>query len=208
MKPFRITPVYDLLLRGSDTVPVGLSHRHLATADQLCRLHYRPGCIKTVKKRLKALADNGFVQADSVPTRQYKSPYFYTLGTKGIQYLENIGIDVPQSFRESKEVGQHYLFVQHALELNDILVAASLLHKTAPPYILATFVHERTFKRHPYTATWQEQGKTQTQRLVPDAFLDFRVSTASGQRRIPVLLEHNRGTRPFPAAYPGLPGAA
>ncbi len=193
-KQFRVTPVYDLLLRGSADINVGLYQLHLATAEQLCRLHYSEGSIKMVKKRLKTLTDNGFIQADSVPTRQYKSPYFYTLGAKGIQYLESIGIDVPQSFRESKEVGQHYLFVQHALELNDIIITANLLRKVAPIYILANFIHERTFKRYPYTASWQEHGKTQTQRLVPDAFLDFRVTTASGQRRIPILLEHDRGT--------------
>ncbi|HVB24071.1 MAG TPA: replication-relaxation family protein [Ktedonobacteraceae bacterium] len=191
---FRMTPVYDVLLRGNTDTNVGLFQLHLATAEQLCRLHYRPGCLKTIKKRLKTLTDNGFIQADSVPTRQYKSPYFYTLGAKGIQYLESLGIDVPQSFRESKEVGQHYLFIQHALELNDILIAASLLHTVTPVYSLTRFVHERILKRRPYTATWQENGKTQTQRLTPDAFLDFRVMTPSGQRRIPVLLEHDRGT--------------
>ncbi|MHB8597054.1 MAG: replication-relaxation family protein [Ktedonobacteraceae bacterium] len=191
---FRMTPVYDVLLRGNADINVGLYQLHLATAEQLCRLHYRPGCLKTIKKRLKTLTDNGFIQADSVPTRQYKSPYFYTLGAKGIQYLESIGLDVPQSFRESKEVGQHYLFVQHALELNDILIAASLLHTVTPVYSLTRFVHERILKRRPYTATWQENGKTQTQRLTPDAFLDFRVNTTNGQRRAPVLLEHDRGT--------------
>jgi len=191
---FRITAVYDLLLRGTQAMPVGLYHLHLATAEQLCRLHYRPGTLKTVKKRLKTLADHGFIQADSVPTRQYRNPYFYTLGAKGIQYLESIGLDVPQNFRESKQVGQHYLFVQHALELNDILIAASLLHTVTPAYSLTRFVHEQILKRRPYTATWQEDGKTQTQRLTPDAFLDFRLDTTNGQRRNPILLEHDRGT--------------
>ncbi len=192
--PFRVTPIYDVLLRGNTDIGVGLYQLHLATAEQLTRLHYSPGTLKTVKQRLKTLTDNGYVQADSVPTRQYKSPYFYSLGAKGIQYLESIGIDVPQSFRESKEVGQHYLFIQHALELNDVLVAASLLHTVAPSCTLAAFVHERTLKRRPYVAMWQENGKTQTQRLTPDAFLDFRVTTDNGQRRIPVLLEQDRGT--------------
>jgi hypothetical protein len=84
---FRMTPVYDLLLRGSDTVPMGLFHLHLATAEQLTRLHYSPGSLKTIKKRLKMLTDNGFIQADGVPTRRFKCPYFYTLGNRGMRYL-------------------------------------------------------------------------------------------------------------------------
>jgi len=52
-KPFVITPVYDLLLRDSQDMPIGLYHVHLATAEQLTRLHYKPGMLKTVKKRLK-----------------------------------------------------------------------------------------------------------------------------------------------------------
>lgn len=60
-KSFHITPVYDLLLRGSATMPVGLYHLHIATAEQLTRLHYKPGMLKTVKARLKMLADHGYI---------------------------------------------------------------------------------------------------------------------------------------------------
>lgn len=65
-KPFSITPVYDLLLRGSSTTPVGLYQLQIATAAQLTRLHYSPGSIKTVKARLKTLVDNGYIQAVSL----------------------------------------------------------------------------------------------------------------------------------------------
>lgn len=76
-KVFAITPVHDLLLRGTQDMPIGLYHLHLATAEQLTRLHYKPGMLKTVSKRLKVLVDNGYVQADSVPTKFMKSPYYY-----------------------------------------------------------------------------------------------------------------------------------
>ncbi len=186
----RITPVYDLLLRGTETLPVGLYHLHLATAEQLTKLHYSTGTLKTVKKRLKVLTDHGFLQADSVPTRQYRSPYYYGLDTKGLRYLKEIGVDVPETLRTAGETHKSYQFIDHALELNDLLISAMRISSVDPLYYLASFLHERTLKRTPYKATWQGTSYS----LVPDAFLDFRVQTTGGQRRLPVLLEHDRGT--------------
>ena len=53
---FSITPAYDILLRGSESVPVGLYQLHMATAEQLCRLHYSMGSIKAVKAKLRSFA--------------------------------------------------------------------------------------------------------------------------------------------------------
>jgi hypothetical protein len=74
---FRITPTYDLLLRGTAAMPVGLYHLHMATAAQLTRLHYKPGSINKVKARLKDLTDHGFVLSDAQPTKKGNGPYFY-----------------------------------------------------------------------------------------------------------------------------------
>jgi Replication-relaxation len=83
----------------------------------------------------------------------------------------------------------------HTLELNDILVAASLLQRVHPQYYLAGFTHERVLKRHPYKATWKQGNTTQAYAIIPDAFLDFRAMLADGrQRRLPIVLEHDRGT--------------
>ncbi len=186
-KTFAITPVHDLLLRGSLDMPIGLYHLHLATTEQLTRLHYKPGMLKTVSKRLKLLVDNGFIQADCIPTKLFKSPYYYTLDSKGMRYLESIGLDTDSSFRASKEVSESYLHLRHALELNDVLIAALRLKYAYPQYYLSRFIHERTLKRTPYKA-----GNVT---LIPDGFLDVR------QRRqnmpdlsLTLLLEHDRGT--------------
>lgn len=190
---FRITPIYDVLLRGSEQTPVGLYHLHLATAEQLCRLHYSPGSIKAIKARLKVLTDNGFIQADTIPTKYYRAPYYYTLGQKGIRYLEEAGYDTHEAWRASKEVDKHALFIEHTLELNDLLIAAALLRKSDPRFSLDSFIHERVLKRKPYQAVWS--GGRQTFTIIPDAFLDFRLKMPDGsQRRMPVLLEHDRGT--------------
>ncbi len=186
-KTFAITPVYDLLLRGSPDMPIGLYHLHLATTEQLTRLFYKPGMLKTVSKRLKVLVDNGYIQADCIPTKLFKSPYYYTLDNKGMRYLADIGIDTDVSFRASKEVSESYLHVRHALELNDVFIAALRLKQAHPQYYLSRFVHERTLKRMPFKAS--------NVTLIPDGFLDIR------QRQVQqvdvslgIILEHDRGT--------------
>jgi len=191
-KPFTITPVYDLLLRGSTDMPVGLYHLHQATAEQLTRLHYKAGMLKTVSKRLKVLADNGYVQADCIPTKRFKSPYYYTLDNRGMRYLESIGLDTDISFRASKEVSESYLHLRHALELNDVYIAALQLKPvTNNRYYLARYIQERTFKRAPLTFTYNGANI----RLIPDGSLDIRQRRQSQpDSRLFMILEHDRGT--------------
>src|SRR6266567_3150762 len=186
-KAFAITPVYDLLLRGSPDMPIGLYHLHLATTEQLTRLHYKPGMLKTVSKRLKVLVDNGYIQADCIPTKLFKSPYYYAIDTKGIRYLESLGLDTDANFRSNKEQSESYLHLRHALELNDVLIAALRLKYTHPNYYLARYIQERALKRSPY----KNNGIT----LIPDGFLDFRIRASSGpERYVGLVLEHDRGT--------------
>jgi hypothetical protein len=186
-KAFAITPVHDLLLLGSPDMPIGLYHLHLATTEQLTRLHYKPGMLKTVSKRLKVLVDNGFVQADCIPTKLFKSPYYYTLDNKGMRYLADIGIDTDLSFRASKEVSDSYLHVRHALELNDVFIAALRLKQAQPQYYLSRFVHERTLKRMPF--------KANNVTLIPDGFLDIRQrQVQQADVSLGIILEHDRGT--------------
>ena len=187
-KTFAITPVHDLLLRGSADMPIGLYHLHLATAEQLTKLHYKMGMQKTVLKRLKVLVDNGYVQADCIPTKFFKSPYYYTLDTKGLRYLSSVGIDVPASERASKEIVESYLHVRHALELNDILIAALHLKYVSERYYLSRYIQERTLKRTPYRVTYNGAAIS----LIPDGFLDIRDRTSN--RALCLFLEHDRGT--------------
>lgn len=189
---FTITPTYSLLLHGSQSVPYGLYQLQLLTAEQLTRLHYRPKTITTVKTRLKALTDHEYVQADAMPTRYetkrgplYGSPYYYTLGPKGIRYLKDAGYDIAATWRPSKETEKSLLFLQHTLEINDILISAARVH-THAPYRLERLTHERTLKRKPFT--FKHEGTTYG--LVPDGFLRFK--TPGQPRRY--LLEHDRGT--------------
>jgi Replication-relaxation len=193
-KSFSIRPVHDILLRGSLDVQLGLSQLRVATAEQLCRLYYPPGCIKAVKARQKELEDHGYIQHDVIPSREFRKPYYYTLTGKGARYLQSTGMDTDDAFRASREVDKHGLFIDHALELNDMIIAAALLKKGGSGFYLYNFIHEHSLKRHPYKATWRENGHSETHNLIPDALLDFRYSDGQRQLRVPVLLEQDRGT--------------
>jgi Replication-relaxation len=143
-----LTPQQELLLRGSPTLPVGLYQLQLATAGQLTRIHYRAGTLKTVKARLKQLVDAGYLVADTVPTRLFRSPYYYLLTEKAFRYLAGQGLDTGEVSRPS---GQHgTLFIDHSLELNDVLISAALLFKATPTCYLDSFTHEQVLKRKPY----------------------------------------------------------
>lgn len=178
----RITPTYDLLLRGSDELPIGLYQLHLATAEQLTRLHYSMGSINKIKERLKDLTDAGYVRSDALLTKKGNGGYYYWLTDKGASYLRSAGYDILKGWRPIRHDDQYGLFVRHTLEINDVIVAASLLHKADPRYHLASFTHDKVLKR-------ELKGS-----VIPDAFLDFRASVEDKRLRRPVLLEHDRGT--------------
>lgn len=186
MPDFLLTPVYDVLLRGTSDVPYGLYHLQLAYAEQLCRLHYSENSIKLVKKRLKHLADHGYVQADIKPTRDHGTPFYYTLAANGMAYMTELGYDTHDAWRPSKEVRKGIFHLDHTLELNDVLISAMLLHKADPRYVLDLFVGERAMKRNP--ATMMHQGTKFT--VIPDAYLRF--NTPDGLRRFQI--EHDMGT--------------
>lgn len=194
MEPFVITPVYDVLLRGSKEIPVGVYQLQLTTADQLTRLHYSAGSIKAVKARLKTLVEHHFLQSDAIPTKQYRSPYYYALGPQAIAYLGALGYDLNAAWRAQKEVNKHALFIEHTMELNDILISAALLERIDSRYRLHSFQHERVLKRQPFKVEGLWNGVQRSYNLIPDAFVDFRLRAADGERRLPLLVEHDRGT--------------
>lgn len=192
---FVMRPIYDTLLRGTPETPIGVYHLHLVTAEQLCRLHYSPGSLNAVKARLKTLVDEDYLQADRIPSKRLRSPYYYTLGSKGMKHLEELGVERHPAWRASKENDKGALFVEHTLELNDVLISAALFHRADSRYHLHGFLHERTLRRQPYKATWRQGGRSQNFTIIPDAFLDLRLRLPTGRyRRWPLLLEHDRGT--------------
>jgi hypothetical protein len=112
-----------------------------------------------------------------------------------MKYLEELSLERHAAWRAGKENEKGALFVEHTLELNDVLISAALLHRVDQRYHLHGFLHERTLRRQPYKATWRQGGQSQTFTIIPDAFLDLRLRLPTGRcRRWPLLLEHDRGT--------------
>jgi len=134
-----IAPPYDVLLHGSQEMPIGLYHLHMATALQLCRLHHSPGSYKAVREKMRVLCEHKYIQFDAIPTKLTRSPYYYTLDKLELEYLEAAGLDVPKLLRPTKEVDKAYLFVKHTLEINDIIISAALLKRLDKNVWLETF---------------------------------------------------------------------
>ena len=188
-----ITKPYSMLLMGDgEMVPYGLYHVGMARADQLCQLlGYSPKSITLVKARLKELVDHHYLREDWTPTRLVREPYHYTLGSKGIEYVRQAGIDGASAVRASKETGTSYLFVKHALGVVDVVIAAAALTRAAPAYSLVRFIPERDLKQQPLKVRWQGASLS----LVPDAFLEFCQTLSDGRGRyMPLCIEHDGGT--------------
>ena len=189
-KAFTITPILDKLLRGDEQMPVGIYHLHLLTAAQLTRLHYSPGSYKTVRQRLRVLADEGYVMIDAIPEKFTRGPNYYTLGARGIRYLSDLGLEVGASTRASKETNKGYLHLNHLMELNDVLIAALRVSALDARLHVPEYRHERALKRESYKT--MVYGATYG--LVPDGFVDFHVRREGlADLRLPVLIEHDRG---------------
>lgn len=63
--------------------------------------------------------------------------------------------------------------------------------KADPCFKLESMTHERVMKRNPFKVRFEGRRFT----IIPDAFLDFRYLPEDGrQRRLVVLLEHDRAT--------------
>jgi len=170
----------------------------LVTCEQLVTAcGYSKNSLRLVQKMLRHLVEQHYVLTLSRPTLKGKAPFVYTLARKGLQYLKKAGYDVSDYFRPSqeRELEKNYLFLSHTLALNDVLISASRLAQFSPNHSLFEFTHERVLKRMPYKVEVSRNDKTETITLIPDAFLEFRRTKATGKEvRIPVLLELDRGT--------------
>jgi Replication-relaxation len=190
---FVVLPSHDAILQG-------VYKFQLLTADQLrVLLGYSVNSLHRVQVLVKELTDNEYLLSFARPVVTGKAPLVYTLARKGLNYLAAGGFDVRAYFRPSKEAEKGYLFLQHTLALNDVLISAANLHKFVADYSLHSFQHERILKQSPFKVTvLRDVGgmlKEETVILIPDAYLEFRQKTGSGkEEKIPVLLELDRGT--------------
>ena len=168
----------------------------LLTSVQLVRAcGYSPNSLARIQRLTKQLVDTEYLLSLPVPVVRGKAPLVYTLARKGLNYLKMAGFDVREYFRPSKEQEKSYLFLQHTLALNDVLIAASNLPTGVADYSLHSFTHERVLKRTPYKVTIWQGEREESVTVIPDAFLLFVEQKRNGrQRSIPILLELDRNT--------------
>jgi hypothetical protein len=136
------------------------------------------------------LTDAGYCQRIWIPKRSPhgSAPAVYTLARKGLNFLRANGVEVTLRFHPSEQAGLSYLFLNHTLEVNDVLIAAELLCRAAPAYRLAGFRHERDLKRRPVRV---RDGNGRHAAVIPDAWLDLRIK---GRYQVCLALELDRGT--------------
>ena len=189
-KPFVVTVPHDKILQGVYTL-------QLATCEQLREfLGYSKHSKERVQKLLKQLTDNSYLLADRVPTKQGSAPYYYFLGRKGRQYCDALGLDIRHYFRPSSEKDLRFIFLNHTLSLNDVVISAHRLEYHTSEYQLSGFVHERVTKQSPYKGmVLLPDGTQQTFTVIPDAVFDFRrTQDKAKEKKSVVLYEHDMGT--------------
>jgi hypothetical protein len=189
-KPFVVTVPHDKILHGVYTL-------QLATCEQLREfLGYSKHSKERVQKLLKQLTLHDYLLADRVPTKQGSAPYYYVLARRGRQYCDALGLDIRQYFRPSSEKDLRFIFLNHTLSLNDVVISAHRLEHHAPEYILSGFVHERVTKQAPYKGSvLLPDGTQQTFTVIPDAVFDFRhTKDQAKEKKSVVLYEHDMGT--------------
>ena len=177
-------------------------YRFMSALDVAYRL-FSPGSVTYVREVLSELAGG----RDYEP-RQYlyrfplpgtltgNSPRVYTLGSRGRDFLANeVGKPVDWYFRPEKVKHFSHSHVMHNLLLTRFLVAALSWSKKHPEIRLARTRISYELARSPAVVQVSEEGRTETLKVVPDAWLLFeRVRDGKVERTFPVLLEIDRGT--------------
>jgi hypothetical protein len=159
------------------------------TADQVCRLLYKPGSIKYVRALLKELTDWGYTQRIGLPrTSPVGSvPRVYQLARKGLNRLRGEGLPVERRYRPS-EAQRSQLFLHHSLAVADFVIGVELFARSSDDVELHEVRSERVLKRDP---VYVEDSDGRRVGVVPDAWLDLRIE---GSEQMCLSLELDRGT--------------
>jgi hypothetical protein len=164
---------------------------HFLTVAQVTKLRYSSGSETTCQDRLKRLYNAGVLDRVQLPhIGKGNSEFLYALSSKGYRELEPFGISNFTRYRSADTHSLRLPHLQHLQTLNDWLIAARLLCRVHPDITLVSMKHDLDMKRSPMRVTLDRQ----TFSLVPDGFLDFRLSIAGRLYAMPVWVEIDRGT--------------
>ncbi len=165
-------------------------HTFFLTVEQVTRLFFSKNSTHYASEYLKRLADQNFLFRFPLPdsTRGNKV-FIYTLATKGIKYLKQIGKDHHVYFRPG-DTPPSFEHLRHELAVNDFLIAASLLPKSEPAIIL----HEMKTGWQLFHTPLKVSVRGDTISVVGDGFLDFRYQIGNDTYQTAVWLELDRNS--------------
>ena len=162
-------------MQGSATTPddliVLLRRFQILTIYQITSLLQKQSSINNIRSKMKRLVDSGLVDFQFLPrtTPSGSTPMVYSLSSKGLKYVEEMGatIHAPQRIKKM-------LPLQHLLDINDVLIASLRLQSAAPEISVFEYRHEKVFKQNPIRIT---EGSY----LCPDGFVHFVLSPPYGK---------------------------
>lgn len=195
-KPFILTPRHEEILK---TIHF---YRYMTAMDVTRRL-YSPASLTYVRSLLSSLAGG-----KDFATHQYLYRFqlpstsaggkekIYTLGSRGRDFLaRELGLPVDWYFRPQKLQHFSHSHLHHQLLLTRFLVAAQTWSDQQPAFKLTQTRLCYELAKTPATVTITHTGKTESLKVIPDAWLLFE-QRQDGllTHAFPLLLEIDRGT--------------
>ena len=183
-KPFILSAVDEKLL-------LAVYRFHYLIVEQIVRyLGLSENSTNWLRTKLKALVEGNYLATQNLPrvSSYGRNHFIYSLAKESVTHFRELGLEV---FDPAEKPGS-FLYLEHTLRLNDVLIAACLLEKHIEGITLAEMRHERVLKHHPTKV--RVDGKKKS--VIPDAWLDFRLSPpyTSTSEQVAVCLELDRGT--------------
>src|SRR6266699_4573126 len=196
-----------LTQRDGDILQAVYFYQYL-TLQQITRLFFSARSQRSKNhagQYVKRLAEEQLLLRFPLPsTHKGNRAYVYTLAYKGLKYLHTLGFDASPSSRQAKPAPS-YQHMQHTLCLNDVLIAAALLPRRVPTVLLCDMQHEWMLKQKPLHVPSPDtpgNGRNPTgwqlTSVIPDAWLDFRLSINRLPHQTALWLEPARGPQEQP----------
>src|SRR2546423_5010199 len=156
---------------------------HFLTVEQVMKLRGVSSKPK-VQTKLKSLYEAKYLDRRSLPhVGVGNTEYIYALSTKGMNLLKDMGFSGFSRFRPDEFRRFAFPHLDHALAVNDFLIAARLLPVSVPSITHAEMRHDLDLKKTPVRVTVERRlpyGDRTDEKItvIPDGWLDFRMEVA------------------------------
>jgi hypothetical protein len=174
---------------------IGL-YRYMTALD-VCRLHYSIHSLSHVREILSELAggedykEQQFLYRFPLPdSSRGNREKIYTLGSKGLALLKNLGLSADWYFRPHKVRNFSHSHILHNIILTRIVISAHIFSRNQPDYTLmqSRLCYELARESAMYKV--DKDGRTKAL-AIPDAHLFFQ--RQSDNDGYPLLVELDRG---------------